>query len=94
METIEPIMQYFENKASNIICKYSSSEAVVTVSTPLKIALFDMKMQKLEHELDVEINGILSSCNNTRSVDVEALITGLYFSKEKAKYEFCKKNRY
>jgi hypothetical protein len=91
MEALNPVMEYFENKASSIICKYSLSEPFVTLSTPSKALLYQTKLQKIEQELDGEINNILSNYQSIKSIDGEALITALYFHKEKAKYEFSKK---
>lgn len=91
MQSIEPIVAYFENKASTIASKFACNDKLNRNSAS-NSAFINFTMQQLDKELDTEINEILSCYNNAARLDVEELINGLYYSKEKTKYEFANKN--
>ena len=90
---VAPVIEYFEVKAKNIVHKYSLEDTTAAPNTCSKHVTFNHKMQKVEQELDGEINGILSSLNNSKVENVETLINDLFFFKEKAKLEFTQINR-
>ncbi len=84
------LIKYFEHRANGIVYKYSTSTSITNYNHPSSILQFHNALQGIEQELDAEINSIVADHQHVKRSDLETLITGLYFSKEKAKYEFSK----